>query len=241
MVTFTLDDTTVNLIDTPGHPDFIAEVDRSSRVLDGAVLVVSAVEGVQAQTVVLMRALQRLRVPTLVFVNKIDRTGADPERAVAAIDERLTPHAIVLGSVQGAGRRSAAVLPLDRDDRAFLDAMVEHLVDHDEALLAAVVDDRPARARRPAGPRVAAQTAAAQVHPVLFGSAVTGAGVAELVGAVTSLLPAAGGDADGPVSGSVFKVEPGPERREGRLRADVLGDGPPSRPPRPRCAGIRRP
>ena len=206
VVTFTLDGMTINLIDTPGHPDFIAEVDRSLRVLDGAVLVVSAVEGVQAQTVVLMRALQRLRVPTLVFVNKIDRTGADPGRAVAAIDERLTPHAIVLGSVQGAGRRSAAVLPLDRDDRDLLDAMVEHLVDHDEALLAAVVDDR-----RPVPDdlwaAVATQTAAAQVHPVLFGSAVTGAGVAELVGAVTSLLPAAGDDADGPVSGSVFKVD----------------------------------
>ena len=205
VVTFTLDGTTINLIDTPGHPDFIAEVDRSLRVLDGAVLVVSAVEGVQAQTVVLMRALERLRVPTLVFVNKIDRAGADPERVVAAIGERLTPSAVVLGSVRDAGRRSAAVVPLAGDDR-LLDAVVEHLVDHDEALFAAVVDDR-----RPAPEdlwaAVATQTAAGQVHPVLFGSAITGAGVAELVAAVTTLLPAAGDDADGPVSGSVFKVD----------------------------------
>ena len=76
VVSFVIDDVTVNLIDTPGHPDFIAEVERVLHVLDGAVLVVSAVEGVQAQTRILMRTLQRLRIPTLIFVNKIDRGGA---------------------------------------------------------------------------------------------------------------------------------------------------------------------
>src|ERR1700678_1501229 len=69
-------DLTVNLIDTPGHPDFIAEVERILRVLDGAVLVISAVEGVQPQTRILMRALRRLHIPSLLFVNKIDRVGA---------------------------------------------------------------------------------------------------------------------------------------------------------------------
>ena len=83
VVSFVVDDVTVNLIDTPGHPDFIAEVERVLSVLDGAVLVVSAVEGVQAQTRVLMRTLQRLRIPTLIFVNKIDRSGADYERVLA--------------------------------------------------------------------------------------------------------------------------------------------------------------
>ncbi len=95
VVAFTLNGTTVNIIDTPGHPDFIAEVERSLVVLDAAVLVLSAVEGVQAQTIVLMRALQRLRVPTLLFINKIDRAGADPERVLDAIRDRLTPDAFV--------------------------------------------------------------------------------------------------------------------------------------------------
>src|SRR5919198_5407567 len=70
VVSFAIDDVTVNLIDTPGHPDFIAEVERVLSVLDGAVLIVSAVEGVQAQTRVLMHVLKRLRIPTLFFVNK---------------------------------------------------------------------------------------------------------------------------------------------------------------------------
>lgn len=86
---FPLGTRTVNLIDTPGHPDFIAEVERALRVLDGAVLVVSAVEGVQAQTRVLLRTLRRMRVPTLVFVNKIDRMGADPDRVVGDIPDAI--------------------------------------------------------------------------------------------------------------------------------------------------------
>src|SRR5437773_12043844 len=90
VVSFTVGDTTVNLIDTPGHPDFIAEVERVLSVLDGAVLVISAVEGVQPQTPLLMRALQRLRVPTLLFVNKIDRRGAQYEHVLERISERLT-------------------------------------------------------------------------------------------------------------------------------------------------------
>src|SRR5437867_6956749 len=94
VVSFEVAGVTVNLIDTPGHPDFIAEVERVLRLLDGAVLVISAGEGVQSQTPLLMRALQRVGVPTLLFVNKIDRAGADPERVLQAISDRLTPAVI---------------------------------------------------------------------------------------------------------------------------------------------------
>src|SRR6201996_6171946 len=97
VVSFAIDDVTVNLIDTPGHPDFIAEVERVLSVLDGAVLVISAVEGVQPQTRVLLRALRRLRIPTLIFVNKIDRGGAHTERVLHAIAEKLSPAIIPMG------------------------------------------------------------------------------------------------------------------------------------------------
>src|SRR5205809_3786611 len=109
VVSFAIDDVNVNLIDTPGHPDFIAEVDRVLSVLDGAVLVVSAVEGVQSQTRILMRALERLRIPTLIFVNKVDRAGADSERVLNAISERLTPATVAMASVAGEGTRAAVV------------------------------------------------------------------------------------------------------------------------------------
>jgi ribosomal protection tetracycline resistance protein len=89
VVSFAIGDVTVNLIDTPGHPDFIAEVERVLSVLDGAVLVISAVEGVQPQTRVLMRALRRLAIPTLLFVNKIDRPGASTGRVLQVIAGRL--------------------------------------------------------------------------------------------------------------------------------------------------------
>src|SRR5918996_4839409 len=91
VASFEVDDVHVNLIDTPGHPDFIAEVERVLIVLDGAVLVISAVEGVQPQTRILMRALQRLRIPTVIFVNKIDRAGADCERVLKEVQHKLTP------------------------------------------------------------------------------------------------------------------------------------------------------
>src|SRR6188508_3749527 len=105
VVSFEIDDVTVTLIDTPGHPDFIAEVERVLDVLDGAVLVVSAVEGVQPQTRLLMRALQRLRIPTLVFVNKIDRPGAGDERVLHEVSERLAPGVVAMGTPRGLGTR----------------------------------------------------------------------------------------------------------------------------------------
>ncbi|MEU1369591.1 translation factor GTPase family protein [Streptomyces sp. NPDC005803] len=210
VVSFALDDVTVNLIDTPGHPDFIAEVERVLNVLDGAVLVVSAVEGVQAQTRVLMRTLQRLRIPTLIFVNKTDRAGARYAQVLRDITERLTPHAVTMGpAVTGLGTRDALSGAYADGDPRLTSRLTDLLTEHDDALLAAYVDDGGALDPARLLAELAAQTERALVHPVYFGSAVTGDGITALTGGIKELLPAAGDDADGPVSGTVFKVERG--------------------------------
>jgi ribosomal protection tetracycline resistance protein len=176
VVSFPIDGVTVNLIDTPGHPDFIAEVERVLSVLDGCVLVLSAVEGVQPQTRILWRALQRLDVPTLLFVNKIDRAGADPERVLDEIEQRLTPDVLPMGSADGLGTRAAAF-----------------------ASFGAADGDLATRSR------------AGELHPVFFGSALTGAGVEAVREGIAQLLPARAGDGEAPLSARVFKIERGPD------------------------------
>jgi ribosomal protection tetracycline resistance protein len=207
---FTIGDVAVNLIDTPGHPDFIAEVERVLSVLDGAVLVISAVEGVQAQTRVLMRTLQRLNIPTIIFVNKIDRGGARPAGVLQEVAARLTPAIVPMGNTTRPGTGSAEFAAYGPADAAFAESLAGTLADRDDELLAAYVagaNDLPYGRLRT---ELAAQARRCQVHPVFFGSAMTGAGVDCLTAGIAELLPAAGGDPDGPVSGSVFKVERGP-------------------------------
>ncbi len=196
----------VNLIDTPGHPDFIAEVDRVLGVLDGAVLVISAVEGVQPQTRVLMRALRRMRVPTLLFINKVDRRGADVDRVLAQVRPRLGVTPVPMGRVRNAGTRGARVTPSTMHDSG---ALLDALSGNDDALLTSYVDDEstvtPARLRA----ALVAQTRQGLVYPAYPGSAATGTGVGPLMDGLVELLPVATGDPDGPVSGSVFKIERG--------------------------------
>src|SRR5260370_18255752 len=131
VVSFAIDGVTVNLIDTPGHPDFIAEVERVLSVLDGAVLVSSAGEGVQPQTRVLMRALQRLRIPALLFVNKIDRPGAGEQRVLRAISERLSPAVVPMGRTRGLGTRAAGFTPFQAADAAAPAPLAEVLAEPD--------------------------------------------------------------------------------------------------------------
>jgi ribosomal protection tetracycline resistance protein len=209
VASFAIGDLAVNLIDTPGHPDFIAEVERVLGVLDGAVLVVSAVEGVQPQTRILMRALQRLHIPTLVFVNKIDRMGADEDRVLRAIAERLAIAAPAMGTTVGIGTRAAAFVPAGEADPSHRARLAELLAERDDEILAAYVERERGLSYTRLHGALVRQVKTALVHPVFFGSAVTGAGVEPLLVGIAELLPASTGDPDGPLSGTVFKIERG--------------------------------
>jgi len=176
VATFQVGDLAVNLVDTPGHPDFIAEVERVLGVLDGAVLVVSAVEGVQPQTPLLFRALQRLRVPTLIFVNKIDRAGADPESVLAALARRLSPAVVAMERVLDAGARTATIDPFPVGDDEHRTRLIEVLAEHDDAILRAYLGDEPVLSDARLREELSVQTRRGVVHPVFFGSAWHGIG-----------------------------------------------------------------
>ncbi|MFG2532873.1 GTP-binding protein [Streptomyces sp. NPDC048516] len=154
VASFTVGEVRINLIDTPGHADFIAEVERAVGVLDGAVLLLSAVEGVQARTRVLMKTLRRLRLPTLLFLNKIDRAGARDEALLADIRRLLTPAAVPMTSVTGLGTTRAEVVPYSLEDPRVRERIAEVVAEVDESVLAQLVDSAG-----PAGP-------AGQVGPV---------------------------------------------------------------------------
>ncbi|MGI8870961.1 MAG: GTP-binding protein [Mycobacteriales bacterium] len=222
VVAFTASDTHINILDTPGHAEFVAEVERALLVLDAAVLVVSASHGVQPRTRILMRALRRMQLPTLVFVNKIDLASVDPEAVTAEVRARLSDRTIVLTEVAADGtvRRRAA------GEAAYDSELADTLSLGDDRLLADLVagDGDPQRLRA----ALLRQVRAGVVHPVLHGSAVTGAGTGALVAAICELLPAACAGvpdaATAPVA-DVFKVgrdERGARTSYVRLRSGRL-------------------
>ncbi len=123
----------INLIDTPGHVDFTAEVERSLRVLDGAVVIFDAVAGVQAQSETVWRQADRYRVPRIAYINKMDRVGADLDRALDSIRTRLGANAVPIQMPLGAGA----------DFRAVIDLVTMTCRFHDEESLGAKYTDQP--------------------------------------------------------------------------------------------------
>jgi len=206
VVSFQLHALKVNLIDTPGHSDFVAEVERSLRVLDGVVLVVSSVEGVQPQTRRLARAIRAAGLPMLMFVNKIDRLGARGEALLEEIRRKLNLRVVTMNAATGIGDRGAAVVGRDRDSPAWRDPLIDLLAETDERVIAEFDRTGGDLSASFIEAELRAQIAARAVVPVFFGSAITGVGVHELLAGIEEWLPVADEATDAPVAGTVFKI-----------------------------------
>ncbi|MCE9592749.1 MAG: elongation factor G [Planctomycetes bacterium] len=231
---------TLNLIDTPGHVDFTIEVERSLRVLDGAVLVIDAVAGVQAQSETVWRQMRRHHVPSLAFVNKCDRAGADFLAALASLRRRLDAPAVAiqypwfreqkLVGVVDLLRRRAIEFDLD-PTRAPVETdvpealvneigvlrsdLLDALADGDEAILAAVLEERdvPLAELRAA---LRKATIESRIVPVLAGAAFKNVGVQPLLDAVVDYLPS---PLDVPPIGGTHPETGAPETRACDVKA----------------------
>ena len=204
----------INLIDTPGHVDFTIEVERSLRVLDGAVAVFCAVGGVEAQSETVWHQADRYRVPRLCFVNKLDRLGADFERVVEEIASRLGANPIVLQLPMGSGESFCGQIDLIRRTATFYDPaeiattlrreavpakyademelarheLIEKAAEFDDELMDKYVHDAAADPDEIVK-AVRRGTLTGRLHPVLCGSALKHMGVRALLDAVVDYLP----------------------------------------------------
>jgi ribosomal protection tetracycline resistance protein len=206
VVSFQLNGLIVNLIDTPGHADFVAEVERSLRVLDGVVLVVSAVEGVQPQTRRLARAVCSAHLPLLIFVNKIDRLGARGDALLADIRRTLRLRVVELNSPTGLGVRTAEIATCHRESPAWRESLIDLLAETNERVIEAFEHTGSDLSDAFLEAELRAQIAAGTIVPVFFGSAITGVGVPELLAGIEEWLPAAEAADHAPVSGTIFKI-----------------------------------
>ncbi len=204
----------INIIDTPGHVDFTAEVERSLRVLDGAIAILCGVGGVEPQSETVWRQADKYRVPRIVFINKMDRVGADPERAVLQLRTRVAAKPLLIqiplgredgfrGVVDLIDRKvydwgqdilgtDYAVREVAEEDREEVDRkrqdMLEMLSEHDDGLMQKYLDgvDVTAEDLRSAVRRA---TLALDVVPVLYGASFRNKGVHPLLDAVVDYLP----------------------------------------------------
>lgn len=202
----------INIIDTPGHVDFTIEVERALRVLDGAVLVLCAVGGVQSQSVTVDRQMVRYKVPRLAFINKCDRTGADPFRVTRQLKEKLNHNAVLLQIPLGLENEHRGIIDLiTMKAVSFEGPSGENLVESEipadlidlarekreelldaasmfsDDLTAAILDDKITEELIHGAVR--AGTLSLQLTPVLVGSAYKNKGVQLLLDAVVRYLP----------------------------------------------------
>lgn len=199
----------VQLIDTPGHVDFAGEVERSLAALDGAVLVLSAVEGVQAHTLLLWEALRRMDLPVLLVINKIDRAGSRVADVLDQIGRELTAACLPVQRAEGEGDAVCAVRPRTFADPAFREEALLAAAEADPALEDAYLEGRPVddETLEKALTRAAR---AGKLTPVLLASAKLGVGMRELMDGIVRFLPPADTRENTPLSGVVFAIEHDP-------------------------------
>jgi ribosomal protection tetracycline resistance protein len=199
----------INIIDTPGHIDFSAEVERALSILDGAVLVVSAVEGVQPQTEVYFRALQAMNIPTIIFINKVDRVGADVKRVLGEIKKNLTKDAVSLQVVEGEESNDPNINFIFKDSGVngeCLINLIEEVAERDEELLEKYLSSEEISAQY-LKDLLTKLSQSSNIYPVLYGAALKGVGIEELLDAAIDYLPASSGRAEEELSGVIFKIE----------------------------------
>ena len=206
-------DHAINIIDTPGHVDFTVEVERSLRVLDGAVLVLCASRGVQSQSLTVDRQMKRYRVPRIAFINKMDRIGADPESVLKQMKECLKDNAVAIQIPMGCEDAFAGVIDLiemesvsfdgdhgqdvqrcpipeqyQSDADAARKSMLDTLAMLDDKLMETMLSGEEPTAVQ-IRKVIRAGTLALQLTPVLLGSAYKNKGVQEVLDAITAFLP----------------------------------------------------
>lgn len=202
-VSFPINDIKVNLIDTPGHVDFIAEVERSMEVLDGAILVVSAKEGIQAHTYLLFNSLKKLNIPFIIFINKIDRIGTNTSTIIQEMKKSLTRNIIPIQEVYSEGSKKAFVSDLFYSN---FSQYMEIVADHDENILDDYINNKEISIRR-LKDSIISLSQRGVVNPIIFGSALSGTGIDELLQAIKQLLPLKKLKDSGQCSFRVFKIK----------------------------------
>jgi len=211
----------INLIDTPGHIDFSSEVERTLRALDCAILVISAVEGVQAHTETLWRALRKIDIPTILFINKTDRLGADTEAIVSEIKNELTPHIICMQSIDNEGSSDVDILNTF-SQKNINEEITEAIINNDEVLMEKYFNEESVSFNS-LNSSLKDQIHKRQLFPLLFGSAKFNIGIDKLLEVITEFMPIANGDVLKPLSGIVFKVEH--DKTIGRIASVRLFNG----------------
>lgn len=204
-ISYTWNNVKVNIIDTPGHVDFISEVERSLSVLDGAVLVISAVEGIQSQTRILFNTLKSLKIPTIIFINKLDRAGANCDKVFEEMKKTMSNKIVRLQKVYGQGSKDVYLNNLF-ETNSIDDSVIDVLSDLDEVFLEKYVSGMEPD-KKEIEEKLSFYSREGSLYPVFCGAASIGLGVRNLLDGICSYLPFADEDCSTDLAGVVFKVE----------------------------------